>query len=93
MGKLKFSLNGHSNWVESLAYLGSEINFLASGSYSGSIKLWNITNGRLVVDIDAANNGGHTNWITSLLALDDKGMFASGSLDTNIKIWKVTMEN
>ena len=43
------TLNGHTDWVESVAF--GEGNVLASGSYDNSVKIWNAVRVRVRVII------------------------------------------
>ena len=60
---------------------------MASGSSDKSIKLWNITNGKLI-----RNLTGHTNFIlNSVDFLSNSQTLVSGSYwDQSIKIWNIT---
>ena len=100
-GKLKYSLNQHTDQIEALTYVGDGL--LVSGSYDRTIKIWDLKNGGILkFTIDASINnggiGGHTNWVTVLSSLNsEKKMtktrsFASGSLDNTIKIWSIDVD-
>jgi WD40 repeat protein len=58
---------------------------LASGSSDATIKIWDIFYERLKFTFNQTN-GGHFQYITSLVKLDN-GLFASASGDSTIKIW------
>jgi len=79
-GTLKFTLEGHSNSIWSLASMGR--NLLASGSNDGFVKIWNLSNGKL------RNTLKHANQVRKLIALNDS-LLASGSWDNTIKIWYI----
>jgi WD40 repeat protein len=72
-------------------YAGYSVDFLASGSgllASGSVKIWDVTNGKLKYFFDRSN-GGHYEPVVSLASLEN-GYLASGSFDKTVKIWDVT---
>jgi WD40 repeat protein len=77
--KLRRTLHGHQERITSL-FLGRD-NYLLSGSYDNTIKVWAIDSCRCINTI-IAHDGG----ITSLLLLPD-GFLVSGSVDKTIKIW------
>ena len=62
--------------------------FQASGSFDRTVKIWNVTNGKLKYTFDESN-GGHTEWVYSLASLEN-GYLASASRDNTVKIWDVT---
>jgi WD40 repeat protein len=57
---------------------------LASGSDDGSVKLWDVTEGRLLRSF-----AGHTDAVTSVAFSPDGKTLASGSNDTSVKLWDV----
>ena len=69
-------------------YAGYSVDFLASGSVDGTVKIWDVTNGKLKYTFDRSN-GGHTNYVSSLASLEN-GYLASGSFDGKVKIWDLT---
>ncbi len=70
-------------WVRSLVELDN--GYLASGSDDASLKIWDITNGKLKFTIDNSNQ--HFDSVQSLASLEGNGFVASGSFDETIKIW------
>ena len=84
--KLKYTLNLHTGGVWSLCMLqNGDGGYLASGSGhpDNSIKLWHMSNGSLYLSQDV--HSGNVNVLLST----SKGMFASGSNDKSIKVWKI----
>ncbi len=77
---------GHLVFDDSLAYL--ENGYLASGSLDKTVKIWDVTNGKLMHTFDQSN-GGHTAYVYSLAYLEN-GYLASGSEDASVKIWDIT---
>ncbi len=56
--------------------------YIISGSYDGSIKIWNRENGN---EIQTLN--GHSKEVTSVALSKNDRYIISGSLDKSIKIW------
>ena len=61
---------------------------MASGSEDYTIKIWDVTIGKLKFNFDETN-GGHTDSVVSLESLEN-GYLASGSDNRTIKIWDIT---
>lgn len=76
------TLEGHSNGVRALEVLPD--GRLASGSYDGTIKLWNPVSGACDVTLE-----GDPSWVIMLAVLPD-GRLVSGSSDGTIKLWNPT---
>ncbi|NEP81410.1 MAG: WD40 repeat domain-containing protein [Okeania sp. SIO3B3] len=77
------TLSGHKGWVYAVA-ISSDGKTLASSSYDGVIKIWNLTNGKLLHTINA-----HADAIGSLAISPDGKILASGSWDNRIKLWNI----
>ena len=75
-------MNGHTDWVESVAF--GEGNILASGSYDNSVKIWNAENGQLIRTLN-----GHTNSVISV-AFGEGNVLASGSYYNSVNIWNIS---
>eukprot|EP00941_MAST-03F_sp_MAST-3F-sp1_P004557 g4557.t1 len=73
--------------VTSLAQSPDQIHILA-GHDNGTIRLWNMLTGALVVELK-----GHRKAVTSLAYNSDGSVFASGSKDTDIILWDSTSES
>ncbi len=72
-------LNGHFDWVRSLAVL--QDGSLASGSYDNTIRIWDTKTSQSIKLLN-----GHSYSVYSLAVLKD-GSLASGSGDKTIRIW------
>jgi WD40 repeat protein len=59
--------------------------FLASGSWDTTIKLWEVASGREVRTLT-----GHTGWVLSVAFSPDGQFLASGSGDKTIKLWDIS---
>jgi WD40 repeat protein len=75
------TLEGHSDSVESVAF-SRDSQMLASGSYDGTIKLWDAKTGSVLQTLE-----GHSDWVRSVAFSHDSQMVASGSNDKTIKLW------
>ena len=75
------TLEGHTDWVRSVAFNGAGM--LASGSYDNSIKLWDISTMTCIGTLE-----GHTDWVLSV-AFNGVGMLASGSWDDTINLTRI----
>ncbi|MHC5718011.1 MAG: WD40 repeat domain-containing protein [Nostoc sp.] len=80
---LLHTLQGHSNWVWSVAY-SPDGKTLASGSRDETIKLWDVDTGAEKFTLK-----GHSGWVTSVAFSPDGQTLASGSHDNTIRIWNV----
>src|SRR5690348_14307302 len=90
--KLRATLRGHTNRVVSVAY-SPDGKTLASASYDGTLKLWDVTTGK-----ERATLKGHTGCVGSVAFNPDGKTLASAIMgspvlrpDNNtIKLWEVT---
>ena len=80
---VKNRLEGHESRVWSVDF-SPDGTLLASGSWDGTIKLWDITNGRKVKTLQ-----GHSDRVWSVAFSLDSKLLASGSSDKTIKLWNV----
>ena len=78
-----FILTGHFSYIYSIIYLKD--GKLASASEDKTIRIWDTTNGNLIMKLE-----GHLLGINSLTLLNN-GYLASGSLDKTILIWDTTI--
>lgn len=81
------TISGHKGWVYEVA-ISADGKTLASSSYVGKIKVWNLTNGKLLHTINA-----HMDAIESLVMSPDTKFLASGSWDNDIKLWDLNNGN
>uniref|UniRef100_A0A164SN84 Katanin p80 subunit C-terminal domain-containing protein n=1 Tax=Daucus carota subsp. sativus TaxID=79200 RepID=A0A164SN84_DAUCS len=80
------SLSGHSSGIDSVCFDSSEV-FVAAGAASGTIKLWNLEEAKIVRTLP-----GHRSNCISLDFHPFGEIFASGSSDTNLKIWDIRLK-
>jgi len=83
--KLERYISHHSNRVESVA-ISRDNKILASGSWDSTILLWDIENGKQLVDPLI----GHTEIVNSVAFSLDGKLLASAGSDNLIFIWDVT---
>jgi WD40 repeat protein/CHAT domain-containing protein len=86
-GKESFTLNGHTNQVNSISYIDSKT--LASCSLDGTIKLWNLETGKVIHTYETKNNLVDNNQVNSISCNLDSKTLAFGSLDGTIKLWNL----
>ena len=80
-------LTGHSDTVSSVAY-SPDGTTLASGSYDGTIRLWDTGTGWYTGTIK-----GHTDGVNSVVYSPDGKTLASGSSDATIRLWDAVTGN
>jgi WD40 repeat protein len=78
------TLKGHEDSVGSVGF-SPDGKKLASGSYDKTIKIWDVTTGKVLNTLK-----GHEGWVGSVGFSPDGKKLASGSYDKTIKIWDVT---
>ena len=78
------SLEGHSNVIQALPVFSPDESLLASGSADGTIKLWDLANGKELFTLS-----GHKAGIMNLAFSPDGTRLASASLDGTARIWNV----
>ena len=77
------TLIGHDNWVRGLALHHSN-KFLYSCSDDKSLRIWDLNNGKQIRKINEA----HTHFVSCIAANQKFFMVATGSVDTQLKIWE-----
>ncbi|KAF9692895.1 hypothetical protein EKO04_009048 [Ascochyta lentis] len=85
-------LNGHTKVVNAVKFFptnSSDVSILLSGAADNTIRVWRAQiKGKLKFDcIETVS--GHTNSITKIATLPGSDVFASGSSDGSVKIWKL----
>ncbi|KAH7922058.1 WD40 repeat-like protein [Leucogyrophana mollusca] len=79
---LQLTIEGHRGVVASVAFSpGGER--VASGSWDGTIRVWNAETGEVV----CGPLSGHENWVTSVAFSHDGRRIVSGSKDRTIRVW------
>jgi uncharacterized protein YjiK len=76
-------LRGHQHEIFALAF-SPDGQWLASGSFDGSTRLWDTRNWRVVHEL-----AGHANWISAVAFSPDSRQLATASLDRRIQVWDV----
>ncbi len=77
------TLIGHTDWVDGLAF-APDASTLASASWDGTVKLWEVSGGHLMHTLD-----GHTDRVSRVAWSLDGRTLASGSRDHTIWLWDV----
>ena len=75
------SLIGHSDQVSSVAF-SSDGKLLASGSWEGTVRLWNVASGDCVAIL-----AGHTDRVNAVAFSTDGCTIASGADDRTVRVW------
>ena len=77
------TLEGHSHWVNSVAYSPDGTKII-SGSFDGIIKIWDVNTGECLKTLE-----GHEYSVNSVAYSPDGTKIVSGSSDDTVKIWGV----
>ena len=77
------SLRGHNHFVSDVALARSGDHAL-SGSWDGTLRLWNIENGKCITQFK-----GHTKDVLSVAFSPDNRQIVSGSRDRTVKVWNI----
>jgi WD40 repeat protein len=75
---------GHVDWVSSVA-ITPDGQTIVSGSYDNTIKVWRLSDGRLLRTLT-----GHTAAVNSIAITPDGQTIVSGSDDNTIKAWRLS---
>lgn len=80
------ALQGHTNWITVLTF-SPDGEWLASGSYDRTIRLWRWRTGEVVQILH-----GHTDWVWSVAfppqATANQHLVASGGADNSVRLWE-----
>jgi guanine nucleotide-binding protein subunit beta-2-like 1 protein len=85
-GSAKRALKGHSHFVQDVV-ISSDGQFALSGSWDGTLRLWDITTGSTT-----RRFVGHTKDVLSVAFSVDNRQIVSGSRDKTIKLWNTLGE-
>ena len=85
-GTARRRLQGHSHFVEDVI-ISSDGQFALSGSWDGTLRLWNLANGQT-----SRRFVGHTKDVLSVAFSQDNRQIVSGSRDKSIKLWNTLGE-
>jgi WD40 repeat protein len=78
-------MNGHENDVSSLDF-SPDGSILASGSWDGTIRLWDVSKGQPICE----PLRGHHNLVTSIAFSPDGSVLASASFNNTIRLWETS---
>jgi guanine nucleotide-binding protein subunit beta-2-like 1 protein len=85
-GQPKRSLTGHNHFVQDLV-ISSDGQFALSGSWDGTLRLWDLNNGTTT-----RRFVGHTKDVLTVAFSADNRQIVSGSRDKTIKLWNTLGE-
>ncbi|MEZ5943227.1 MAG: protein kinase [Planctomycetaceae bacterium] len=74
-------LQGHESPITALVF-GPDNQRLVSGSWDGTIKVWDVTSGKAIRSLK-----GHDGWVTCLAVSLNGRLIVSGSTDKTLKVW------
>lgn len=78
------ALRGHSKEVTSVAFSPNGLT-VASGSKDSTVRIWNVTTGRMIGD----PLEGHTDCVSSISYSHDNLRVVSGSHDGSVRVWDI----
>ncbi|MEB3340005.1 WD40 repeat domain-containing protein [Okeania sp.] len=81
------TLSGHSTWVYAVA-MSSDGKTLASSSYDGTVKIWDLPSGKLTHTIAA-----HADAVQSMAITPDGKIMVTGGWDDCVKLWNFSNGN
>ena len=85
--KLRSTFEGHKGQVKSVAF-NNDGTLLASGSWDGTVKLWDVKTGK-----EKANLQHPSEWLHSLALNSDGTLLASGCSDMTVRMWELPAVN
>ncbi len=80
-GECLKTLQGHTNYIRSVAFSPDSQILASSGGLDQTIKLWDVRTGNCL------NLQGHTAWILSVAFSPQGEVLVSGSHDGTVKLW------
>ncbi len=86
-----YNIAGHRDWVKSIA-ISPRANILASGSFDGTIKIWQMTVDGLPLPEPLFTLSGHSKGVYAIGISPDGNTLVSGSFDETIKIWQLNYD-
>jgi guanine nucleotide-binding protein subunit beta-2-like 1 protein len=86
VGKPKKALSGHNHFVSSLA-ISKDSNFLVSGSWDKTARLWDLSNYKCKQMF-----AGHSKDVVSVSFTTDSRLIITGSMDNSAKFWNTKGE-
>ncbi len=84
-GQLKYTLEGHENWVHSVS-ISLDRKWLASGGKDKTLRLWELNSAEVVLRQTLTEHNGEVN---SVAFSPDGKWLASGGDDRTIKLWEL----
>jgi WD40 repeat protein/DNA-binding XRE family transcriptional regulator len=82
-GRLLATLEGHAGPVYGVA-LSADGRLAASGSFDGTVRVWDVPGGRLVATLQ-----GHTGLVQCVALSVDGQLLVSGGFDATVRLWDV----
>jgi guanine nucleotide-binding protein subunit beta-2-like 1 protein len=86
VGRAQRRLTGHSHFVQDVV-ISSDGQFALSGSWDGTLRLWDLTTG-----VTSRRFVGHSKGVLSVAFSADNRQIVSGSRDRSIKLWNTLAE-
>jgi len=77
------TLEGHTNAVRGVA-LSADGQLLASGSFDGTVRLWEVSSGQQLATLE-----GHTGGVWSVVLSADGRLLASGGTSGTVQLWSL----
>jgi len=86
---LRGVLQGHGDWVTSIATTPENPNMILSGSRDKSVMVWRLTPGEAEYGVAERSLRGHNHFVSDVTISSDGQFALSGSWDGTMRLWEI----